>query len=207
MIALLTLLLTPVSAADPAEFWHTAEAAWLTGRTQLTLHGQFRWRFDTSADTKRTPRSAYYRGGPVVQAPWRGFVWQGGYYYQENHGRLTSDWEDSQRVFAGGEKQLSRGFSSRGMWEYFFGAARASFHRYRHHVRFVRERDGWSPLAYCELFVDRQGFFALRPYAGVRRNVGSSTRIEAGYFYDLRRRNVGGPRHVVFTSVRFQWRK
>lgn len=202
LFPLLFLLAAPSRAADPAEVWHTLEPSARFGRMQLAAHVQFRWRsYSANQDLARV---SYFRAGPVVQVALRNFTVAGGYWYQENHGRRGADWEDNDRVFAGAERDLTRSLRTRGTWEYFFGNSRAAFHRYRHLLRFSKDRDGWSPLGSCEIFFDRAGAAALRPLASLRHNLGTQARFEAGYFYDFRRRDAGGPRHVIFTSLRFQ---
>ncbi len=204
---LLLVLASPTArAADPAEAWHTIEPAANFGRVQLAAHAQFRWRLYTPSNAVGIPRVAYFRAGPIAQIALPALTLHAGYWYQDAH-RNSADWEGSQRIFAGAERDVVPGIRTRGLWEYFFAGNRSNYHRYRHLVRFAREEDGWSPLGSCEVFFDRLGASGLRPLASVRRNVGTQARFELGYFYDWRRRDVGGTRHVLFTTLRFQLRQ
>ncbi|MBL8214386.1 MAG: DUF2490 domain-containing protein [Bryobacterales bacterium] len=203
---LLLLAVSATQAADPVEAWHTVDPSARFGSVQLTAHTQFRWRAHTPVNTGEMPRVAYFRAGPMAQIALPGVTLHAGYWYQDAH-RNSADWEDSQRVFAGAERDLVRGVRTRGLWEYFFAASRPSFHRYRHLLRFGKESDGWSPLGSCEVFFDARGAAALRPLASLRHNVGTRARVELGYFFDWRRGDVGGPRHVLFTTLRLQLRQ
>ncbi|MBL8230706.1 MAG: hypothetical protein JNL98_19595 [Bryobacterales bacterium] len=185
--------------AQPFESWHTTDFTYLRGSKQFTLHTQFR-----SADRFRL----LYHGrvGPWFQYLHRGVTYGAAYYYQRNHpsGR---ELEDSHRPFAWIDFPLLEGphrVTNRAMYERFLGAARPAFNRYRYQVRYSREGQ-WTPILSFESFVDHKGLFGWRYSGSIRRALSRVSELHVGYFYDQRRANVGGPRHVVFTNLRFRW--
>ncbi|MCS7026363.1 MAG: DUF2490 domain-containing protein [Bryobacteraceae bacterium] len=185
--------------AQPFESWHNSDFALRRRSKQFTLHTQLR-----SAD--RFQRLYHARVGPLFQMPYNRLIFGGGYYYQTNRvpGR---DLEDSHRPFGWVEFPLRDGRQrvvSRAMFERFLGAARPSFNRYRYQIRYTRQAS-WSPVISFESFLDHQGVFAWRYSGAMRRVLSQASELDVGYFYDQRRANVGGPRHVFFTNLRLRW--
>lgn len=182
------------------ETWHTFDAAAAVGRAQVQFHSQLRSRFG---------ESPLYHGrlGPILQVPLHGLNLIAGYYFQETS--RPKEIEDSHRTFLGVDLPVRTGalaISTRALWERFFIPGKPNFSRYRQMVRFQKTMGKWMPQGYVEVFFDAHGASALRPSFSVRRELNRSTRFDVGYFYDLRRHDLGGGRHVIFTTVRFQLR-
>lgn len=200
MIRAVLLLALPVAAqAQPFETWHTTDVSYLRGSKMFTLHTQLR--------TASRFRDVYHgRIGPWFQLLHRGVTFGAAYYYQHN-GVDGREPEDSHRPFAWVDFPLNKGrhrVANRAMYERFFGSSRPAFNRYRYQVRYQREGT-WTPVLSAESFVDRHGIFAWRYSGAIRHPLNKNSELDVGYFYDQRRRNVGGPRHVLFTNLRFRW--
>jgi hypothetical protein len=200
VIVLALLLGLPAALqAQPMESWHTTDFAYVRGSKLFMLHTQLR-------TSSRWSHIYHGRTGPWFQFLHRGVTYGSAYYYQHNHlnGR---DPEDSHRSFTWIDFPVHKGSNrvmNRAMYERFFGSSRPAFNRYRYQVRYQREGT-WTPLISWEAFLDRHGVFAWRYSAGIRHALNKTSELDAGYFYDQRRMNVGGPRHVLFTNLRFRW--
>ncbi|MBI3684745.1 MAG: hypothetical protein HY235_30615 [Acidobacteria bacterium] len=202
-LSLLLLALWPALgwAHDPVETWHEIDSSWLLGKASLILHGQIR-------TNSRVGNFGYGRFGPMVQVPVRRLTLGGGYFYQESRPALI-DWENSHRLFVLADIPIRRGvvsLNTRPSLERFLAPDRA-FNRYRQWLRIQREGKRWMPFGYLEGFVYRKGIYAWRPAGGLRYQITPFTQLEFGYFFDWRIRPAGGPRHVLFTTLRFRWRE
>lgn len=197
--AVLLLALSPALGAQPLESWHTTDFSYLHGSKLFTLHTQFR-------TSSRWSRVHHGRIGPWFQFLHRGVIYGAAYYYQHNDVQ-GQDPEDSHRPFTWIDFPVHKGrnrVTNRAMYERFFGTLRPAFNRYRYQVRYQRE-GAWTPVLSWEAFVDHHGVFAWRYSAAIRHGLSKVSELDAGYFYDQRRMDVGGPRHVLFTNVRFRW--
>jgi hypothetical protein len=110
------------------------------------------------------------------------------------------------RPFAGGEVMIwGRGVEvdGRSILERFLVAEEPDYFRFRNRVRVSLPRVRvW--YAGVEIFVDANGVRSTRYSAGVRRTFRGSFIVDIGYFFEDRRPNPLGERHMFSTS--FHWR-
>ena len=127
-----------------------------------------------------------------------------GYYFAERENEMA-DWEESSRYFTGFAHKL---FEWKGSWE---ARHLAEYHDVpgRNNYYRVRHRGGWeaptrvAPFANVELFWDRDGWRSTRWQGGVAWRISPRVTVDAHYFYEPRRADVGeAPRHMWGTTLR-----
>lgn len=193
------LLVLAVQAPAQAETQHVFNFPWQASPTvELTLHARFR--------TRPSDAGLYQgRGGFLVRKtlhPRMGLV--GGYYFTEQEATSLDDWEGWNRYFGGFDHRLFRwkgNWEARHFAEFFDAPGNADYYRVRH-------RAGWTapakiaPYANIEIFWDRNGWRSTRWQAGTAWRVSSRTTVDAHYFYEPRRTDVGlAPRHMWGTTL------
>ncbi|MCL4782230.1 MAG: hypothetical protein KJZ70_04275 [Bryobacterales bacterium] len=194
---LLILVLIPTSMAQ-VETQNVFSFPWQAGeRTEITFVGRMR--------TKPGDEGFYQaRVGAVLQQDVStriGLI--GGYYFAEREDE--ADWEGSSRFFGGFAHKL---FEWKGTWqarhlaEYYEVPGAGNYYRVRH-------RGGWeapsrvAPFANAEVFWDREGWRSTRWQGGVAWRISPRFTVDAHYFYEPRRSDVGkAPRHMWGTTLR-----
>ena len=125
-----------------------------------------------------------------------------GYYYGKEEDAVE-EWRNFHRIFSGVEGPVfQRGkvsVAARGLVERFISDARPDFTRFRQRVRYSTT-DRIGPYAQGEWFFDAQGYLSGRYSGGLRWRWAASSWVELGYLYDVRRPEIGPPRHVFVTN-------
>jgi hypothetical protein len=186
-------------APAQAETQHVFNFPWQVSPTvELTLHARMR--------TRPSDVGLYQgRGGMLLRKSVHSNVGLvAGYYFSEQEESLVEDWEAWNRYFGGFDHRL---FRWRGSWdarhfaEFFDAPGDKNYYRVRH-------RAGWTaptrvaPYANIEFFWDRDGWRSTRWQAGTAWRLSARTTVDAHYFYEPRRTDVGpAPRHMWGTTL------
>lgn len=147
------------------------------------------------------------RGGAILRGNiGRGTRLIGGYYFSEEE-ESTEDWEAWSRYFGGFDHTL---FEWRGDWkaqhvaEFFDVPGAGNYYRVRH-------RSGWNarsrvaPYANVEVLWDHDGWRSTRFQAGTAWQLTTRATVDAHYFYEPRRLDVGAaPRHMWGTTLQYR---
>jgi hypothetical protein len=176
------------AAALPAQVWtwHAVDAVVSLGHTDLGLHAR---------PGTHGGELAYLRTGAWLRRPvHRRIAVQGGYVYTTD--KDAYGWDGSSRWYGGAEISAAS-FQFRTLVERFFTAP--EYFRYRQRALWTTRRR-ISPVLSLELFLDRHGVRAARPYGGLRWRVNAWSTLDAGYFHDARRERAGGVRQVISTT-------
>ena len=132
-----------------------------------------------------------------------------GYYYGKEED-ATEEWRNFHRIFSGVEVPLFQtrkaSVAARGLVERFISDARPDFTRFRQRVRYSTTSQ-IGPYAQGEWFFDAQGYLSSRYSGGLRWRWAASSWVEFGYLYDVRRPEIGPPRHVFVTNFLLERRK
>lgn len=144
------------------------------------------------------------RTGPIVTWDWTSRVAVlGGYYFarQEN---IDFDFLSGHRAFGGAEVNLAGNgraeLDARAVYERFLPDEARDFNRYRFRQRLSGKARA-APYASHEVFLDAHGWRSSRFSGGVRWKAARYLELDAGYFYEARRNNIGRDRHMWITSV------
>ncbi|MCC7341671.1 MAG: DUF2490 domain-containing protein [Bryobacterales bacterium] len=195
----LLMLAMPRASMAQVETQNVFNFPWQVGEsTEITFTGRLR---------TAPGRKGFYqtRAGAVLEqnvSSRIGLI--AGYYFADRENDV-SDWEGSHRYFAGFSHKL---FSWKGSWEarhlseYFDVPGAGNDYRVRH-------RGGWkaptrvAPFANVEVFWDREGWRNTRWQGGVAWRISPRVSVDAHYFYEPRRSDVGAaPRHMWGTTLR-----
>jgi hypothetical protein len=204
--AALAALLWPLAAVNYAqitETYHTFDIDVPTAHgVNVTLHSRLRTQ----------PRGiGFYeaRFGPIVN--WRmnsRSTLSGGYYFAEQNNE--SGYRIVQRPFAGASTTIlstaRTDLSARMVVERTLTPTAADYNRYRGRLRLGGTRR-LAPYTSFELFLDRHGWRSHRLAGGMRAAVGAHWRVDGGYFFESRRTDAGGDRHVWTTGVVYEWER
>jgi hypothetical protein len=112
------------------------------------------------------------------------------------------------RPMAGVEPSIRRGsvtLASRTGFERFLDIDGPDYNRYRQRFRVAR-RGSWTPYASIELFFTHDGLGTTRYGAGARRDIGRRNGIEFFYWYEARDFAGRGVRHVLSTTLHFNFK-
>lgn len=197
-VFLLLLALPPTGVAQ-TETQNIFSFPWQAGKnTEITFVGRLR---------TRPGDEGFYqvRAGAILQQDAGSRVGLiAGYYFAEREND-AEDWEGSSRYFAGFSHKL---FEWKGSWEarhlseFFDVPGAGNYYRVRH-------RGGWAaptrvaPFANVEVFWDQMGWRSTRWQGGVAWRISRRVSVDAHYFYEPRRLDVGlKPRHMWGTTLR-----
>jgi hypothetical protein len=197
----LVLAVLLVGAAGPAraqvtETQHAFDTTFsLSPRLDAIMHSRIR---------TRPSGGGFYqaRAGPIFDFDLtRRVALLGGYYFTRQTGSVQ--WHTVHRPFGGFEVALiaARLYTAdaRVLAERFLSAGEPDFARYRQRVR-VRTRLFLSPYTSVEWFQDRHGLRSVRYSGGVRLQPIPRVNMDMGYFYETRRPELGGDRHMFLTT-------
>ena len=145
------------------------------------------------------------RTGPILEVDLndRVTVLAGSYFTREREER---HWTTITRPFAGGEVMVwgrAVEVDWRSVLERFIVADEPDYFRFRNRFR-VSMRGDRAAYGGVEIFVDADGVRSTRYSAGLRRTFRGDFIIDIGYFFEDRRPNPLGERHMFSTS--FHWR-
>jgi hypothetical protein len=195
----LLMLAMPSAGVAQVETQNAFNFPWQAGKhTELTLHGRFRTRPGLLG-------SYQARTGVILRqeaAPRVGLI--AGYYFadQEND---EAQWKAWHRYFAGFDYKIAEwkgSWETRHLAEHFDVPGAGNYYRVRH-------RGGWTaptrvaPFANVEYFWDREGWRSTRWQGGVGWHISPRVWVDAHYFYEPRRGDVGlDARHMWGTTLR-----
>ncbi|HET8550378.1 MAG TPA: DUF2490 domain-containing protein [Bryobacteraceae bacterium] len=189
--------------AQPTETYHVfdVDVPASHGLT-VTLHSRLRTQ-------SQTPGPYEARFGPIITcrvSPRQTLA--AGYYYTEQ--KDTEAYRTIHRPFVGASTTIlsnaSTELSARVSAERFLITGRPDFNRYRGRVR-LAAKGRVAPYSNFELLLDRQGWRSHRLGGGLRAALGSRFHLDGGYFFESRRTNAGGDRHVWTTGPSYEWER
>lgn len=119
----------------------------------------------------------------------------------------NNDWQRHFRPIVAIEPTVLRKpvtLALRTQYERFMITERPDYNRYRQRFRVSRGRQ-WSPYASIEFFFTDHGYATTRYGTGLRRNINKRDSVEFGYWYETRRLNDYGIRHMFYTTFIFNF--
>jgi hypothetical protein len=145
------------------------------------------------------------RTGPIFEVDLndRLTVIAGSYFTREQD---EDRWSTTYRPFTGGEVKIWGRVVEvdwRSLVERFVVTQEPDYFRFRNRFR-VSPPGSTAPYAGIEVFVDAKGLRSTRYSAGLRRTFGENFIVDFGYFFEDRRPDPLGERHMFSTS--FHWR-